>query len=74
MEKENEMLLLKDIVFILMEKCNESKRKDSQDLLEMGRHMAYYDVLSLIHQQAIAFGVDLKKIGMENYNPDLESL
>jgi hypothetical protein len=74
MEKENEMLLLKDIVFILMEKCNESKRKDSQDLLEMGRHMAYYDVLSLIHQQAVAFGVDLKEIGLKNYNPDLESL
>ena len=35
-----------------------------------GRLSAYYDVVSLIQQQAVAFGIDLKGLGPSELNPD----
>ncbi len=72
--KDIENPFIRDLVFLLKEKNDESKNAAKQDDYEMGKHMAYYDVLSLIYQQAIGFGIDLEDIGMANYDPDRDSL
>lgn len=72
--KEIENGFIRDLVYLLKEKNEECKKLAKQDDYEAGQHMAYYDVLSLIYQQAIAFNIDLDDIGMANYDPDRDAL
>lgn len=66
---------LSDLVILLREKASEVKSGCATgNDYEKGRLFAYYEVLSLIHQQAQAFGIDLNKIGMTNFNPDQDVL
>jgi len=39
---------------------------------ESGRTMAYYEVISTMRGQAIAFGLPLKDVGLEGVDPDNE--
>ncbi len=54
----------------ILAKARESQRKS--DGFEQGRRTAFYEVLSLMKQQAEAFGLDDKAIGLEGV--DLEQL
>lgn len=69
--KEIEKSFVYDLVFLLREKRDESKKDEDLDDLEMGKRLAYSDVLSLIYQQAIAFGIDLNDIGMTDHDPEI---
>ena len=40
----------------------------------LGRLTAYYEVLSLMRQQAVAFGIDFAEISLEAFDPDRELL
>jgi hypothetical protein len=51
-------------------KCSTVDPKD-QDFSK-GRLLAYNEVLSLMINQAIAFGIDLNVIGLEGFDPDQE--
>ena len=63
--------LLRDLVLELLEQAREAKAiaRGGSDF-DKGRHLALYEVVSLIHQQALTFGVPLKEIGLEKL--DLE--
>ena len=44
------------------------KRKASEDEFEKGRQFAFYEVLSLMRQQAIVFGLNEKDMGLSGVN------
>jgi hypothetical protein len=68
-DNNNAMLFIRDLVYIIREM--DKKAKESQnDQFDIGRRFAFYEILSLIEQQAIAFGYDKKDIGMDDFNPD----
>ncbi len=67
---------LSDLGFLLKEYALESKkrrdseRKGSDDyLFQAGRNMAYFEVISLIQNQAENFGIDLEKLNLRGINP-----
>jgi hypothetical protein len=39
-----------------------------------GRSMAYYEVITLMHQQAIAFGLPLADVGLQGLDPGRDLL
>lgn len=45
-----------------------SKREGSDDEFEKGRQFAFYEILSLMRQQAIVFGLDENEIGLAGVN------
>ena len=60
---------------LLYDNANRIKQNTSDDMeFEKGRLFAYYEVLSLIQQQAKAFGIDMAKINMENFDADRDIL
>jgi hypothetical protein len=66
---KKELLFIKDLVYIIKEMA-ENVKKDKNDYFEMGRHIAFYEILSAIEQQAIVFGYNKEDIGMENFSAD----
>jgi hypothetical protein len=46
----------------------------SESVYDKGRHFAYYEVISLMVQQADAFGIDLALIGLEGVDPERDLL
>jgi hypothetical protein len=50
-------------------KTRNSAASNSRDF-ESGRLMAYNEVVSLMQQQAIAFDLSFKEIGLEDIDPD----
>lgn len=66
---------LNDLIALLREEALLAKAAGQRgDLFDKGRQQAYYEVLSLIVQQAQAFGIPLSRLGIENFNPDSELL
>jgi hypothetical protein len=65
-----------DLIRILRENSIETKaRRDTvvapnERIFESGRLIAYNEVISLFQQQAIAFQIPLKELGLENVDPD----
>ena len=55
---------LLDLIPLIKENMSEVKKEEKDDY-NNGRVFAYFDVLSLIQQQALAFGLDLKELGLE---------
>ena len=53
-------------------KDESSCEKDSDYYL--GYLMAFYEIISLMQQQAIAFDINLVQIGLEDIDPELEFL
>jgi hypothetical protein len=41
---------------------------------EQGRHSAYYEVLSVMHQQAIAFNLPLHDLSLDGLDPERDLL
>lgn len=41
---------------------------------ELGRLMAYHEVISLMQEQAIVFGISLIQIGLEDFAPEKKLL
>ena len=47
-----------------------AKGETSDKVFESGRLTAYYEVLSLMTQQAVAFGLPLENISLEGFDAD----
>ena len=50
------------------------KDAESADEFDKGRAMAYYEVLSLMQQQADAFGLPLAELGLGDFDADRDML
>jgi hypothetical protein len=67
---ELELGFLRDLVFLLKEEAAAAKAASATgDEYARGRHFAYFEVLDLVLSQALAFEIDLKKIGLEGFDP-----
>lgn len=68
--------LLHDVAVELVEKVREAKRDAgaSGSEYDKGRHFALYEAISLISQQATAFGVPLERLGLGALDVDRELL
>jgi hypothetical protein len=66
-------LMVSDVVQELIEKTRSARDEASRSNsgYDSGRHFAFYEVLSLLAQQAQAFGVDRSAIGLDKL--DLEN-
>ena len=64
---------LLDIGSLIKEKADEAKN-NGDDEYEVGYRMALYEVISLMHQQAHAFNIDLKDVGLEDIDPERDYL
>ncbi len=64
---------LEDVIHILRQKGESIKEdflnKDKDEFLS-GQLFAYYEILDLIKSQAIAFGLDLRKIKLDELEPE----
>lgn len=71
---------LKDLSGLLIEQAREAKEardkatNEGDKLFESGRLLGYYSVISLMQQQAQAFGVELDAIGLAGIHPDRDLL
>ncbi len=67
---------LQDSVPMLVEQALEAKREmmASRSDYDSGKLMAYYAVISLLQQQARAFEIPLKEIGLDEITPDVDLL
>ena len=68
--------LLRDVVVELLEKTRQAKREagNSDADYDKGRHLGLYEAVSLISQQAKAFGLSLERIGLGSVDVDRELL
>ncbi len=71
---------VRDLGLFLKEKALDAKldrdsaRGGKDEDLNLGRLMAFYEVLSLMQDQAAVFDLDLAAIGLEGFNLDAELL
>lgn len=65
---------LLDIGSLIKEKADEAKNSGGDDDYEVGYRMALYEVISLMHQQAEAFNIDLKDINLDGIDPERDYL
>lgn len=47
---------------------------DDDRMFEAGRLTAYYEVISLMQQQAVAFGIELHQVQLDDIEPDRDLL
>jgi hypothetical protein len=75
-ETETVQLLLVDVSRELVEKAKAAKgdAERSGSDYDKGRHFALYEAVSLIAEQARAFGVDLADIGLEGVDAERDLL
>jgi hypothetical protein len=72
---ETELAFVRDVIRMLQDQASEAKAGAlNAGEFERGRRMAYYEVLSLIEQQATAFGIPPKSLGLENFVADRDVL
>jgi hypothetical protein len=72
-----EALYLKDLGVLLKEMglqaaAQRKLRNSANDEFALGRLMAFHEVLSLMQQQALAFEIDLKEIGLSDITPEID--
>ena len=79
--RENEAVTdyLTDLGQLLKEQALEAKRsKDSaqndERAFELGRLMGYHEVISLMQQQATAFGIALEDVNLAGIDPEKDLL
>lgn len=75
MSSTTESLYLRDIGALLKEMAFRAKLEavsasEEERDLTLGRLMAMHDVISLMQQQADAFGLDAKDVGLEGISPE----
>jgi hypothetical protein len=72
MDNGSVQLMLADVVRELLEKAKAAKidaARSGSDY-DKGRHFALYEVVSLLTQQADAFGIDRREIGLAGIHPE----
>lgn len=72
-------LFLRDLGTLLKEKALTARQDAAQGRAEdrdykLGFLMAYHDVISLVKQQADAFGVDVRALCLDDIDPDRDLL
>ncbi len=71
---------LYDLGYFLKEKAKDAKKEKSvssnseDSIYQEGYLMAYYEVLDLMKQQAKAFNIEDKEIGLEDIDPERDLL
>lgn len=70
---------LLDVGRELRESAEEAKRaaeraNGDDRLFAQGRAMAYYEVISLMHQQATSFGLPTAEVGLQGIDPERDLL
>ena len=71
MATESVRLMLTDVSRELLEMAKAAKAAaHSGSDFDKGRHIAFYEVVSLLVQQADAFGIDRTAIGLELVDPE----
>jgi hypothetical protein len=67
---------LRDLAPLILEQAKAVNQdgREKEDLFEKGRQMAFYEVLSLMREQAAAFGIDDRAIGLEGVDLEREFL
>ena len=69
-------LMMCDVSRELLEKARRAKAdavKSGSDY-DKGRHFAFYEAISLLAQQADAFGIDRSDVGLAGVDPDRDLL
>ena len=76
MQMEPARLMLSDVSKELMERAKNAQADAAQSVsdYDKGRHFALYEVISLLIQQADAFGIDRASIGLEGVDADRDLL
>jgi hypothetical protein len=69
-------LMMLDVSRELIDKARATKAEAARSGsdYDKGRHFALYEVISLLAQQADAFGVDRKTIGLADVDPERDLL
>ena len=67
---------LKDLIVLIVDQAIEAKKKRDNNGTDydIGRLMAYHEIVSLIQQQAASFDLSHEDIGMPPVNPDKDLL
>ncbi len=60
---------LQELIPVLLENAKELQNETKDDYTD-GKLFAYYDILTIIQQEAIAFGIDIQEIGLEEIKED----
>ncbi len=68
---------IRDLSTILKERARQAKAvsqnaPEDQRAFALGRLMAFHEVISLMQQQAHAFGLSLEEIGLHDIQPEAE--
>ena len=68
-------LYFRDLVVLLKEKALESRvqrdtASDEDRIFALGRLMAFHEIISLMQQQATAFGISLDELGLDDIVPE----
>ena len=68
---------LLDLGQVLKENAMEARQQaqsapDADKLFQKGRLLAYHEIISLMQQQAIAFGLPLYSIGLQGVDPEAD--
>lgn len=76
MEKTAASNYLKDLGQLIKERALEAKAnaQASSDSYDVGFLMAWHDIVSLMHSQAVAFGIPYEEIGLSNIDADTDLL
>ncbi len=72
-------LYLRDLGYLIREAAEEAKTTaasatEEDRAYELGRQMGYYGVVSLMHQQALSFGIPLSDLAFDGLDPDRDLL
>lgn len=59
---------IRDLIFLIKEREAELKSKDSKSEFNAGIECGYFEIISLIENQALAFNLDLITIGFNDYD------
>lgn len=71
---------LHDLSILIRERATQAKQERNkahgtdQEVFTAGQAMAWYEVASLIEQQAAAFGIDPKELGLDDFDPERDLL
>ncbi|MDC0711202.1 hypothetical protein POL68_22220 [Stigmatella sp. ncwal1] len=68
-------LYVRDLCTLLKENALEAKEEsrtapEAQRAFALGRLMAFHEVISLMQQQAQAFGISLEELGLDTIRPE----
>lgn len=68
-------LYLRDLGILLKEKALEAKEEsrtspEDERAFALGRLTAFHEVISLMQQQAHAFGITLEELGLDDIQPE----